>query len=75
MDAFCRAVVDGTVGSGELSFATALDSHLMAFAAEWSRAGAGVVDFGRWSDAALGSPGVGPGQDSTPQDSTVRRAL
>lgn len=78
MDAFCRAVVDGTVGSGELSFATALDSHLMAFAAEWSRSGAGVVDFGRWSDAALGSAGVagvGPGQDSTPQDSTVRRAL
>jgi hypothetical protein len=65
MDAFCRAVVDGTVGSGELSFATALDSHLMAFAAEWSRAGAGVVDFGRWSGAALGAPGVGPGRDST----------
>ena len=65
MDAFCRAVVDGTVGSGELSFATALDSHLMAFAAEWSRAGAGVVDFGRWSGAALGSPGAGASQDRT----------
>jgi predicted dehydrogenase len=64
MDAFCRAVVDGTVGSGELSFATALDSHLIAFAAEWSRAGAGVVDFGRWSGAALGSPGAGTGPDS-----------
>lgn len=73
MDAFCRAVVDGTVGSGELSFATALDSHLIAFAAEWSRSGAGVVDFGRWSGAALGSPRVGPGPDSTGQDSTVRR--
>ncbi|MFD6141308.1 Gfo/Idh/MocA family protein [Promicromonospora sp. NPDC060271] len=73
MDAFCRAVVDGTVGSGELSFATALDSHLMAFAAEWSRAGAGVVDFGRWSGAARGSPGVGPGQDGASQDGTGRR--
>ncbi|MGI5191544.1 Gfo/Idh/MocA family protein [Promicromonospora sp. CA-289599] len=75
MDAFCRAVVDGTVGSGELSFATALDSHLMAFAAERSRAGAGVVDFGRWSGAALGSPGAGPCQDGTGQDNTVRSAL
>ncbi|WP_419707286.1 Gfo/Idh/MocA family protein [Promicromonospora sp. NFX87] len=73
MDAFCRAVVDGTVGSGELSFATALDSHLMAFAAEWSRSGAGVVDFGRWSSAALGSAGAGLGPDSAPQDGTVRR--
>ena len=56
MDAFCRAVVDGTVGTGELSFTTALDSHLMAFAAEESRGGAGVVDFGRWTGAALGAP-------------------
>jgi predicted dehydrogenase len=60
MDAFCRAVVDGTVGSGELSFATALDSHLMAFAAEESRGGAGVVDFGPWTAAALGPVGRGP---------------
>ncbi|MFD2795282.1 Gfo/Idh/MocA family protein [Promicromonospora vindobonensis] len=59
MDAFCRAVVDGTVGSGELSFATALDSHLMAFAAEESRAGAGVVDFGPWTATALGPAGRG----------------
>lgn len=59
MDAFCRAVADGTVGSGELSFATALDSHLMAFAAEESRTGAGVVDFGPWADAALGPSGRG----------------
>ncbi|GAA4710962.1 Oxidoreductase family, C-terminal alpha/beta domain [Promicromonospora umidemergens] len=59
MDAFCRAVVDGTVGSGELSFATALDSHLMAFAAEESRAGAGVVDFGPWTATALDPAGRG----------------
>ncbi|WP_275003553.1 Gfo/Idh/MocA family protein [Promicromonospora iranensis] len=68
MDAFCRAVADDAVGRGELSFATALDSHLMAFAAEESRAGAGVVDFGSWSGAALSFLGrsssrgsVGPG--------------
>ncbi|GAB2484585.1 Gfo/Idh/MocA family oxidoreductase [Promicromonospora xylanilytica] len=59
MDAFCRAVADGTVGAGELSFATALDSHLMAFAAEESRAGAGVVDFGPWADGVLGPVGGG----------------
>jgi hypothetical protein len=57
MDAFCRAVVDGTVGTGELSFATALDSHLMAFAAEESRTGAGVVDFPAWAGTTLGSVG------------------
>ncbi|WP_020015278.1 Gfo/Idh/MocA family protein [Promicromonospora sukumoe] len=55
MDAFCRAVVDGTVGTGELSFATALDSHLMAFAAEESRTGAGVVDFSAWTETTVGS--------------------
>src|SRR5690606_16901396 len=49
MDAFCRAVEDGTVGSGELSFATALDSHLVAFAAEESREGGGVVDLAAWA--------------------------
>ncbi|MFD6446610.1 Gfo/Idh/MocA family protein [Promicromonospora sp. NPDC060204] len=59
MDAFCRAVADGTVGTGELSFATALDSHLMAFAAEESRTGAGVVDFPTWARTALGSAGPG----------------
>ncbi|GGM28036.1 Gfo/Idh/MocA family protein [Promicromonospora citrea] len=52
MDAFCRAVADGTVGSGELSFATALDSHLMAFAAEESRDGGRVVDFAAWARGA-----------------------
>lgn len=57
MDAFCRAVADGTVGTGELSFATALDSHLMAFAAEESRTGAGVVDFPAWTETTLGSVG------------------
>ncbi|MFJ3406877.1 Gfo/Idh/MocA family protein [Promicromonospora sp. NPDC090134] len=57
MDAFCRAVADGTVGTGELSFATALDSHLMAFAAEESRTGAGVVDFPVWARTALGPEG------------------
>jgi predicted dehydrogenase len=67
MDAFCRAVVDGTVGSGELSFATALDSHLMAFAAEESRAGAGVVDFGRWSGAALSFLGRSAGRNDVGQ--------
>jgi predicted dehydrogenase len=55
MDAFCRAVTDGTVGTGELSFATALDSHLMAFAAEESRTGAGVVDFPAWARTAVGA--------------------
>ena len=60
MDAFCRAVADGTVGSGDLSFDTALDSHLMAFAAEESRAGAGVVEFGPWAATALGTAGRGP---------------
>ncbi|MCP2265330.1 Gfo/Idh/MocA family protein [Promicromonospora thailandica] len=55
MDAFCRAVAEGTVGTGELSFATALDSHLMAFAAEESRTGAGVVDFAAWARTALGA--------------------
>ncbi|WP_036963295.1 Gfo/Idh/MocA family protein, partial [Promicromonospora kroppenstedtii] len=57
MDAFCRAVVDGTVGTGELSFATALDSHLMAFAAEESRTRPGVVDFPAWTETVLGSVG------------------
>ncbi|WP_423464585.1 Gfo/Idh/MocA family protein [Promicromonospora sp. MS192] len=57
MDAFCRAVTDGTVGRGELSFATALDSHLMAFAAERSRTGGGVVDFPAWAGTALGDAG------------------
>ncbi|MFI8523717.1 Gfo/Idh/MocA family protein [Promicromonospora sukumoe] len=61
MDAFCRAVADGTVGTGELSFATALDSHLMAFAAEESREGGGVVDFEVWTRTALGLGTVGLG--------------
>ncbi|MEV0891160.1 Gfo/Idh/MocA family oxidoreductase [Promicromonospora sp. NPDC050262] len=64
MDAFCRAVADGSVGTGELSFATALDSHLMAFAAEESRTGGGVVDFPAWARTALGS--AGPAGSSRP---------
>ncbi|MFI2364320.1 Gfo/Idh/MocA family protein [Promicromonospora sp. NPDC019610] len=67
MDAFCRAVADGTVGTGELSFATALDSHLMAFAAEESRTGAGVVDFPAWARTALGPAGpAGPAGSAGP---------
>ncbi|MDR7380556.1 Gfo/Idh/MocA family protein [Promicromonospora iranensis] len=69
MDAFCRAVVDGAVGSGELSFVTALDSHLMAFAAEESRAGAGVVDLGPWSGAALSFLGRTTGRVGLRRDS------
>jgi predicted dehydrogenase len=45
MSAFVDALADDTVGEGELSFSTALDAHLMAFAAEESRLTAGPVDF------------------------------
>jgi hypothetical protein len=36
------------VGSGELSFSTALDSHLMAFAAEESRLSGKRIEFAEW---------------------------
>ena len=49
MAEFVDALVEGTVGEGELSFVTALDSHLIAFAAEESRLSGRPVDFGAWS--------------------------
>ncbi|GAA5205235.1 Gfo/Idh/MocA family protein [Microbacterium kyungheense] len=49
MAEFVDALVAGTVGEGELSFATALDSHLIAFAAEESRLSGAPVDFAAWS--------------------------
>ncbi|WP_261167126.1 Gfo/Idh/MocA family protein [Microbacterium sp. Marseille-Q6965] len=48
MAAFVRAVREETVGRGQLSFSTALDAHLMAFAAEQSRVSGARVDFGEW---------------------------
>ena len=51
MASFVAALGAGTVGSGELSFATALDSHLMAFAAEQSRLTREPIDFGDWVSA------------------------
>lgn len=54
MAAFVEAVRLGTVGTGELSFQTALDSHLMAFCAEESRRSGAPVDFPAWSaDVAM----------------------
>ncbi|GAA5200360.1 Gfo/Idh/MocA family oxidoreductase [Microbacterium jejuense] len=61
MAEFVDALVAGTVGEGELSFATALDSHLIAFAAEESRLSGVPVDFAAWSsglDIAAGAEGV-----------------
>lgn len=46
--AFVRGLAAGTVGAGELSFHTALDSHLMAFAAEESRVTGSRVVFRDW---------------------------
>jgi hypothetical protein len=51
MAAFVEALASGSVGSGELSFHTALDSHLMAFAAEESRLSGARVDFPEWAAA------------------------
>ena len=60
MAAFVAALAEGTVGSGELSFGTALDSHLMAFAAEESRLRGARVEFGPWVSAlGLGEDGTG----------------
>ncbi|MFE6996568.1 Gfo/Idh/MocA family protein [Microbacterium sp. NPDC057659] len=49
MSEFVEAVRQGTVGTGELSFETALDSHLMAFSAEESRLSGRPIDFADWS--------------------------
>lgn len=49
MAAFVQAVRLGTVGTGELSFEAALDSHLMAFGAEESRRSGLPVDFAEWA--------------------------
>ncbi|MEV5070684.1 Gfo/Idh/MocA family oxidoreductase [Microbacterium sp. LMI12-1-1.1] len=51
MAEFVDALGAGTVGEGELSFATALDSHLMAFAAEESRLTGRPIDFAAWSSS------------------------
>lgn len=48
MAEFVAALGRGTVGSGELSFSTALDSHLMAFAAEESRLSGTRIEFADW---------------------------
>ncbi|MDR5699236.1 Gfo/Idh/MocA family protein [Agromyces aerolatus] len=48
MSAFVDALVSATVGEGELSFDTALDSHLIAFAAEHSRVSGHPIDFASW---------------------------
>ncbi|MBD7958691.1 Gfo/Idh/MocA family oxidoreductase [Microbacterium sp. Sa4CUA7] len=48
MAEFVAALGDGTVGAGELSFSTALDSHLMAFAAEESRLSGSRIEFAEW---------------------------
>ncbi len=48
MAEFVAALGRGTVGSGELSFSTALDSHLMAFAAEESRLSGKRIEFAEW---------------------------
>lgn len=57
MSEFVDALRDGTVGEGELSFETALDSHLIAFAAEESRLTSGRIDFAAWV-AQLGIAGA-----------------
>ncbi|PRB18540.1 Gfo/Idh/MocA family protein [Microbacterium sp. MYb62] len=49
MAAFVEAVRQGVVGTGELSFETALDSHLMAFGAEESRRSGTPIDFASWA--------------------------
>jgi predicted dehydrogenase len=49
MAAFVDAVAADTVGQGELSFGTALDAHLMAFAAEESRLQGAPVQFATWA--------------------------
>ena len=56
MASFVAALGAGTVGSGELSFATALDSHLMAFAAEQSRLTREPINFGDWVSARGPAP-------------------
>ncbi|MFC9561417.1 Gfo/Idh/MocA family protein [Agromyces sp. NPDC056965] len=48
MAEFVAALGRGTVGSGQLSFDTALDSHLMAFAAEESRLSGSRIEFADW---------------------------
>lgn len=48
MESFVAALGVGTVGQNELSFATALDSHLMAFAAEQSRIQGSRLSFPAW---------------------------
>jgi len=48
MAEFVDALGAGTVGEGELSFPTALDSHLIAFAAEESRLSGRPIDFAAW---------------------------
>ncbi|MCK0116805.1 Gfo/Idh/MocA family oxidoreductase [Isoptericola sp. S6320L] len=48
MAAFVTALTEDTVGQGQLSFSTALDAHLMAFAAEESRLRGQRVDFPAW---------------------------
>ncbi|UJP09646.1 Gfo/Idh/MocA family oxidoreductase [Microbacterium sp. KUDC0406] len=59
MSEFVDAVRLGTVGTGELSFETALDSHLMAFSAEESRLSGRPIDFAEWS-ARIDVPAVEP---------------
>ncbi|QYM64248.1 hypothetical protein [Microbacterium sp. Se5.02b] len=49
MAEFVEAVRLGMVGTGELSFETALDSHLMAFGAEESRRTGEPIDFASWA--------------------------
>ncbi|QEA27783.1 Gfo/Idh/MocA family oxidoreductase [Microbacterium sp. CBA3102] len=49
MAEFIEAVRQGSVGRGELSFQTALDSHLMAFGAEASRRSGEPLDFAAWT--------------------------
>ncbi|MCR2818810.1 Gfo/Idh/MocA family oxidoreductase [Microbacterium sp. zg.Y1090] len=51
MAEFVDALGNGTVGAGELSFHTAMDSHLIAFAAEESRVSGAPVSFAAWVDA------------------------
>jgi predicted dehydrogenase len=48
MSAFVDALATATVGEGELSFETALDSHLIAFAAEESRVSGQRLDYASW---------------------------
>lgn len=61
MASFVSALGAGTVGRGDLSFTTALDSHLMAFAAEQSRLSGTRLDFHDWVvGLGLASGEVGP---------------